>query len=67
MARVGCPMIGIACDKADRTMASDAAQHPGDYLKAGGNEVTDLVRRYPIPALLVGIGIGFMLAKAIRA
>jgi phage-related tail protein len=47
--------------------ATDAAQHPGEYLKAGGDELTDLIRRYPIPALLVGVGVGFMLARAFRA
>ena len=46
---------------------ADAAQHPGEYLKACNDEMTGLIRRYPIPALLVGIGIGFMLARATRA
>lgn len=50
--------------EAVRDWTSDAVQHPGQYLKAGGDELTSLVRRYPIPALLVGIGIGFLLAKA---
>lgn len=45
---------------------SDAVHHPGEYLKAGGDELTSLVRRYPIQALVVGIGIGFLLAKATR-
>ena len=46
--------------------AADAAHHPGEYLKAGGNELTSLIRRYPIPAILVGVGIGFLLARVTR-
>jgi len=29
-------------------------------------ELTTLIRRHPVPALLVGFGIGFMLARVIR-
>jgi len=47
--------------------ASDAAQHSGEYLKAGNDELSSVIRRYPVTAVLVGIGIGFMLAKTIRA
>ena len=46
--------------------ASETAHETGDYMKAGANELTGLIRRYPIPAVLVGIGIGFMLAKVTR-
>ena len=27
-------------------------------------DLTDLIRRNPIPALLVGVGLGFLLARA---
>jgi hypothetical protein len=47
-------------------LATDTVQHTGEYLKAGGEEVTGLIRRYPIAAVLVGIGIGFVLAKVTR-
>jgi hypothetical protein len=41
----------------------------GQYLEAEGlqgiaKDVTELVRRNPIPALLCGIGLGFLLARA---
>ena len=46
--------------------AADAAHHPGAYLKAGGNELTSLIRRYPIPALVCVFGIGFLVGGALR-
>jgi hypothetical protein len=30
-----------------------------------GQEVTALIRRYPLPALLVGVGVGFLLAQVL--
>jgi hypothetical protein len=41
----------------------------GHYLQDEGlsgmaNDMTDLIRRNPIPALLIGIGIGFLIARA---
>jgi hypothetical protein len=47
--------------------ASDAARQSGDYLKAGNDELTVVIRRYPVSTLLVAIGIGYMFAKSIRA
>jgi hypothetical protein len=43
--------------------ATDVANHPGDYIKAGGSELAGLIQRHPISALCVGIGIGFALAR----
>jgi len=31
------------------------------------DDVTDLIKRNPIPALLVGLGVGFLLGKAMRS
>jgi hypothetical protein len=39
-----------------------AADRIGDF----GSEVTGLVRRHPIPALLIGFGIGLLLGRAAR-
>ncbi|HEX9445834.1 MAG TPA: CsbD family protein [Candidatus Binatia bacterium] len=30
------------------------------------DDLTDVVRRYPVPSLLVGIGIGYLLARSMR-
>jgi len=43
----------------------------GQYLRQEGfrgmmNDLTDLVRNNPLPAVLIGVGVGFMLAQARR-
>ncbi|HJZ54530.1 MAG TPA: hypothetical protein VKE74_06205 [Gemmataceae bacterium] len=39
-----------------------AADNLGDF----GRELTSLVRRHPIPALLIGFGVGLLLGRAAR-
>jgi len=56
---------------ATRSVA-DALENTGEYLedkKISGmaSDLTDLVRNNPIPALLVGIGLGFLLGRAMRS
>lgn len=50
---------------------ADSLENTGRYLQDEGvmgmaEDVTELIRRNPIPAMLVGVGIGFMLAKMFR-
>jgi hypothetical protein len=54
------------------TTIADSIESGGDYLKEKGlpgiaADVTDLIRRNPIPALLLGIGIGFLMARSLRS
>jgi hypothetical protein len=58
--------MGTAASK-----VADTLERGGRYLQEEGlsgiaGDVTDLIKRNPIPALLVGIGIGFLLAQALR-
>lgn len=51
---------------------ADALENTGRYIEEHGisgiaDDLTSLVRRNPIPALLLGIGIGFLIAKATRS
>jgi len=51
---------------------ADTLESGGRYLEEHdlgdmGQEITSMIRRNPIPALLVGIGIGFLLARATRS
>jgi hypothetical protein len=51
---------------------ADTLESTGEYLESHGlsgiaDDVTDLVRRNPIPALLIGIGVGFLIARATRS
>jgi hypothetical protein len=36
-------------------------------LKGIGEDVTNLIRRNPVPALLLGIGVGFLLSRMVRS
>ena len=63
------PENGILCN---------AGQAIGEKLEAGGHylhdqglsgiatDITNCVRRNPIPALLIGVGVGFLLARLAR-
>lgn len=51
---------------------ADTLDSAGEYLEGHGlsgiaEDVTNLVRRNPIPALLIGVGVGFLLARAVRS
>ena len=50
---------------------ADSLEQTGRYIHDEGvlgmaEDITELIRRNPIPSLFVGIGIGFMLAKMFR-
>jgi hypothetical protein len=68
--RQNAPSEGVigsaACGVADSLEAS------GRYLQEEtlsdlGHQATDLIRRYPLQAVLVGFGIGFLMARATRS
>ena len=72
-------MVGKATDKAQEWASSvgDAAVRTSHQArraasatveKAGdlGQDATALIRRYPIPALLVGVGAGFLLGQVLH-
>jgi len=57
-------MIGSATE-----CMADALETGGRYLKQEGfrgmaDDVTNVIRRNPIPALLVGIGLGYLIARS---
>ena len=52
-----------AKDKAQE-WATEAAEKTGATVKDLGHELTEFIRRYPAPALLIGFGLGFIIAKA---
>ena len=53
------------------TAVADTLGSAGSYLQeqkveqVAGN-VTDLIRRYPVPSLLITLGIGYFLARSTR-
>lgn len=53
------------------TAFADSLSQTGDYiaeegLSGIGRDLTNLVKRNPIPALLLGLGMGFLLARAME-
>jgi vacuolar-type H+-ATPase subunit H len=50
---------------------NDTYESSRDYIQDRGltgisADVTDIVRRNPLPALLLGLGVGFLIARALR-
>jgi hypothetical protein len=51
---------------------ADTLERGGRYLEEEGlrgigQDLTNVIRRNPIPALLLGIGIGFLIARSLRS
>jgi hypothetical protein len=60
-------MLGTATSK-----VADTLEGTGRYLREEGisglaEDLTELVKRNPIPALLLGLGVGFLLARALSS
>jgi hypothetical protein len=60
-------MLGTAASK-----VADAVESSGHYLKEEGlsgmaQDLTEMVKRNPIPALLLAIGVGVLIARATRS
>jgi hypothetical protein len=50
---------------------ADTLERSGRYLEEEGltgmaDDLTGVIKRYPIPAILVGIGVGYLIAHALR-
>jgi len=60
-------MLGNASSTVARTLESGSRYLKEEGFKGIGDDMTDMIRRNPIPALLLGIGVGFLLARATRS
>jgi hypothetical protein len=60
-------MMHAAAEKVAETLESGGRYLEEHKLREIGDDLTNLIRRNPIPALLLGIGVGFLLARAIRS
>jgi hypothetical protein len=56
-------MFGSASASVADTLESGGRYLQEEGLQGMADDVTNLIRRNPIPAVLIGIGIGFLLAK----
>ena len=55
--------LGTASSSVADTLDKGGRYLQEEGLSGMGGDVTNLIRRNPIPAVLVGIGVGFLLAK----
>ncbi len=46
--------------------AEDAYKATSDTVSDFGKEVTDLIRKHPLPAVLIGLGLGMLLGRAAK-
>ncbi|MFL5342886.1 MAG: hypothetical protein ACJ8F7_22355, partial [Gemmataceae bacterium] len=56
--------LGQVAGKAAENLSSAGHYLQEEGLQGIAEDLTDMVRRNPIPALLIGIGIGFLIARA---
>ena len=56
-------MMGTATSSLADTIETGANYIQTKGVKGFANDVTDLIRKNPVPALLVGLGLGFILAR----
>jgi hypothetical protein len=60
-------MIGSASGAVADTLDSGGRYLEEEGVRGALDDFTHLIRRNPIPALLVGIGIGYLLARSLRS
>jgi hypothetical protein len=60
-------MLGSASNAVADTLESGGRYLQEEGFKGIAEDLTNLVRRNPIPALLLGIGIGYLIARSIRS
>jgi hypothetical protein len=46
--------------------AQDLAMNAAHTAESFGEELTHMIRRYPVPSLLVGFGVGYLLARVLH-
>ena len=60
-------MLGNATSAVASTLESGGRYLEKHGLSGVGEDLTNVIRRNPIPAVLIGIGLGFLVAKATRS
>jgi hypothetical protein len=60
-------MLGSASSAVAETLDRGGRYLQEEGLRGVGEDLTNLIRRNPIPALLIGIGVGFLIARSMRS
>jgi ElaB/YqjD/DUF883 family membrane-anchored ribosome-binding protein len=61
------PIAGSAASAVANTLDSGGSYLQEHNLHGMAEDMTSLIRRYPLQSLLVGIGVGFLIARATRS
>jgi len=56
--------LGQASSAVAQTLSDTGSYLEREGLQGIGNDLTNLIKKNPIPALLIGIGLGFLVARA---
>ncbi len=60
-------VMGSAADKVAANLESAGQYLQGHDFREMGKDCMALIRRYPLQAVLVGLGVGFLMARATRS
>jgi len=60
-------MLGTASEKVAETLESGGRYLEDKGLSGMADDVAGLIKRNPIPAVLIGIGIGYLIARSTRS
>jgi ElaB/YqjD/DUF883 family membrane-anchored ribosome-binding protein len=60
-------MVGSASSAVADTLDRGGRYLQEEGLRGVGEDLTNLIRRNPIPAVLIGIGVGFLIARSMRS
>ncbi len=60
-------MLGSAASNVADTLERGGRYLQEEGLGGMGEELTNLIRRNPLPALLIGFGVGYLIARATRS
>ena len=60
-------ILGTAADKVAGGLESAGKYLEEKNLSGMAEDITGMIRRNPIPALLIGVGLGFLLARTLRS
>jgi ElaB/YqjD/DUF883 family membrane-anchored ribosome-binding protein len=60
-------MLGSASQTVANTLRDSGKYLEEAGLSGIGDDLTELIRRNPVPAILVGIGIGFLMGRVLRS
>jgi hypothetical protein len=60
-------MLGSAASRVADTLDSGARYLEQEGLSGMAGDVTEMVRRNPIPALLIAVAVGVLIARATRS